>query len=313
MAAAVKSLGYVRVETTDLEKWRHFGSDLCGFQVASESEDHLALRMDNKAFRWWINKGEQDKLTALGFEVATSEDLAELTQKVREAGYDVTVHTPEFARSRSLTEFVSFTDPDGVVDIHLFLGMSDGMTPFASPNGTVFLTGDGGLGHAFQLVGDPAAYRKLYVETLGFKVSDWIDMPLGPPGSGAPEVELNFLHCNPRHHTFAYGQIPNGPRLVGHIMVETTDIDAVGRAYDKVVKDAAAPLVLTFGKHSNDKMLSFYMESPSGFQVEFGTGGLLIDDNTWTPARYNAPQYWGHVRQSGEPPKDPVDRAQAAG
>lgn len=308
--ASVRNLAYAMVETTDLAKWRHFGADLCGFQIAEEDEEHLALRMDNKAYRWWIRKGESDRLLALGYEVATSEDLAAITERVRGGGYEVTVGDRELARERSVTELVKFTDPDAATDIHLFVGMSDAMDPFASPNGTVFKTGEGGLGHAFQLVGDPDAYRHLYVDLLGFRVSDWIDMA-GPPG--APDIELNFLHCNPRHHTFAYGQIPNGPKVVGHIMVETTDLDAVGRAYDKVVLEDAAKLELTFGKHSNDKMLSFYMHSPSGFQVEFGTGGVEIDDATWTPARYSRPQYWGHVRTSGELPQSPVERAQAAG
>lgn len=146
------------------------------------------------------------------------------------------------------------------------------------------------------------AYRHLYCDVLGFRLSDWIDMEAP---ADHPDIELTFLHCNPRHHSFAFGQVP-GVKKVGHIMVETTDIDAVGRAYDKVVKEGAADLVLSFGKHSNDEMLSFYMESPAGFEIEFGTGGVLIDDDTWTPARYSRPQYWGHVRQDGSQPQDPV-------
>ncbi|MFD0567797.1 hypothetical protein ACFQ2M_41870 [Kitasatospora saccharophila] len=33
--------------------------------------------------------------------------------------------------------------------------------------------------------------------------------------------------------------------------------------------------------HPNDHMFSFYVRTPSGFSVEYGWGGLLIDDATW--------------------------------
>jgi 3,4-dihydroxy-9,10-secoandrosta-1,3,5(10)-triene-9,17-dione 4,5-dioxygenase len=78
-------------------------------------------------------------------------------------------------------------------------------------------------------------------------------------------------------------------------MFEVDDIDTVGRAYDKVL-DGEAPLSSTFGKHSNDQMLSFYVNTPSGFGLEYGTAGLLVDDATWTPARFDVPSFWGHKR-----------------
>lgn len=77
-------------------------------------------------------------------------------------------------------------------------------------------------------------------------------------------------------------------------MLEVTDLDAVGRAYDKVL-DGEAPLITTFGKHTNDDMLSFYVRTPSGFGLEYGTGGTLVDD-TWRPTRYSDAHYWGHRR-----------------
>lgn len=42
-------------------------------------------------------------------------------------------------------------------------------------------------------------------------------------------------------------------------------------------------------------------DAPSGFQVEYGDSGKLVDDATWTPDRYTATSYWGHV------PTDPND------
>ena len=70
----------------------------------------------------------------------------------------------------------------------------------------------------------------------------------------------------------------------------------VGRAWDLVDLRGAAPIVQTLGMHTNDKTISFYARTPAGFAVEYGTGGILIDDRTWTPTRYPGAHYWGHQR-----------------
>lgn len=89
-------------------------------------------------------------------------------------------------------------------------------------------------------------------------------------------------------------------------MFEVEDIDHVGRAHDKVL-NGEAQLINSLGRHTNDKMISFYMNSPSNFGVEFGTGGLLIDDETWTPTWYTDTKYWGHsdmVKLAADDPKN---------
>jgi hypothetical protein len=54
------------------------------------------------------------------------------------------------------------------------------------------------------------------------------------------------------------------------------------------------PISMDLGKHPNDEMVSFYSRSPSGFDVEIGCGGRLIDDATWTVAEITKPSLWGH-------------------
>ena len=77
-------------------------------------------------------------------------------------------------------------------------------------------------------------------------------------------------------------------------MFEVDDIDLVGRAYDKVLKEKAAPLAMSLGRHSNDQMISFYVKSPGGFDIEFGTDGLQVDDGRWVARESTAVSYWGH-------------------
>ena len=59
-------------------------------------------------------------------------------------------------------------------------------------------------------------------------------------------------------------------------------------------EQAAIPIVMNLGRHTNDKMLSFYMRKPSGFAVEYGWGGIVGDDATWTVRRYQSGSLWGH-------------------
>ena len=48
------------------------------------------------------------------------------------------------------------------------------------------------------------------------------------------------------------------------------------------------------GVHTNDEMFSFYMETPSGFNVEFGWGGREVDDDVWQVQYYQDASIWGH-------------------
>jgi hypothetical protein len=52
---------------------------------------------------------------------------------------------------------------------------------------------------------------------------------------------------------------------------------------------------MEIGRHPNDRMLSFYAMTPSGTNVEFGTDGLEIrDDSRWEVKTYDAISAWGH-------------------
>lgn len=283
----VRSLGYVVISAGDLDAWETFATELVGLQVAERTEDRLRLRNDQAWYRLDVQRGDAEGVTTLGWEVSGPAELVEFAKILESAGYDVTEESADVARDRGAMGVISFTDPDGL-RVELFYGQKVDKRKFVSPTGAEFVTGEGGLGHVFQLVNDEEKFRQLYLELLGFKLSDYIEF--GP-------IFGTFTHCNPRHHSFAFAAVPNAPKGIGHIMFEVEDIDTVGRAYDKVVKEGIAPLAISFGRHSNDQMMSFYVNSPSGFQIEYGTGGLLIDDSTWRPSRFDVPNFWGHEHQ----------------
>jgi len=83
-------------------------------------------------------------------------------------------------------------------------------------------------------------------------------------------------------------------KRIWHFMFEATSIDDIGAALDLASK-AGVPVVSTLGRHLNDQMVSFYMSTPSGFEVEYVWGSRLIDDATWQVQRHDRGTLWGHT------------------
>jgi len=79
-------------------------------------------------------------------------------------------------------------------------------------------------------------------------------------------------------------------------MLETNSLDDVGSGLDAATKSGAT-LATTLGRHTNDQMVSFYVVTPSGFEVEYGWGGRLIDDSVWQVQRHDRGALWGHKVQ----------------
>jgi hypothetical protein len=48
------------------------------------------------------------------------------------------------------------------------------------------------------------------------------------------------------------------------------------------------------GQHPNDRELSFYVVSPSGFEMELGWNPIAVDERDWRPQRYRGISLWGH-------------------
>ena len=292
--AAVVGLGYIVISAPDLDAWEQFACGLLGMQVAERGEDLLRLRMDDRVYRIEVRREAADTVTVLGWEVASAAGLETIAGRLEAAGYAVTRASGEAAKARLVSGLIGFTDANGL-NVEVFYGQRRTDAAFVSPTGARFATGTQGVGHAMQVVADFDTHMRLYVELLGFRLSDYIDIE---DGSNRPDG--GFLHCNPRHHSMAFGVLPGVAPRIGHIMVEVEDIDTVGRAYDRVV-NGEAELRATLGKHSNDKMISFYVKSPSSFEVEYGWNGLRIDDATWVPGRWTTPNLWGHRRQVPHP------------
>ena len=130
---------------------------------------------------------------------------------------------------------------------------------------------------------------QFYRDVLGMRISDYVHV-VRPTGQ---KLYLVFFHCNPRHHTIAFYGMPNAQKRLNHFMLQTRALDDVGSTF-YLCQDQNVPINRGLGRHTNDHMLSFYMRSPSGFEIEYGWGGREVDDSTWQVQHHLSGSMWGH-------------------
>ncbi|WP_051792701.1 VOC family protein [Amycolatopsis jejuensis] len=297
----VSSLGYTVITAEDLPAWQSFAESVLGLQVNAgmTTDSELYFRVDDWGWRFAVEQGTNGGLAALGFEVHGSDAFAELQEQLTAAGFPVK-HDPELAKRRRVLDLFRTEDPDGN-PLEFFYGGTRVREPFVSAQGARFVTGSQGLGHVVLWVGDVQKTEEFYLNTLGFRLSDVFSA--GP-------MTLYFTSPNARHHSVAYGNMPGVPSGVQHILLEVDDIDAVGRALDRV-HDAGIPLAASLGRHTNDRMLSFYCISPSGLAIEYGFGGRVIDDERHTTDFYAEASTWGHRFPDGTDPQAQLEPGDA--
>ena len=305
----VKALGYLVIEATDIPKWDSFLKDIVGVMPSGQSASGASLyRVDDRVFRFWIEAGEQDRLVAAGYEL-TTDSFDSTLEIIRDAGRDVSLASDEEAAERGVAKFARTTDPAGN-GLEFFCGDSLADVPFASPLGIKsFITGDMGMGHAVFAAPDFEASHDFY-KSIGFSDTDVPSFQL--MGEDGPTTHFAFMHAsNQRHHSVALGEMPVPPSSCIHIMLEVDNLDEVGRAFDRV-KEAGYPVSATIGKHTNDEMVSFYVQTPGGFDLEFGYDGLTIEPEIWEPTAHVKISQWGHAWAWQEEMKKQMEQQNAA-
>jgi 2,3-dihydroxybiphenyl 1,2-dioxygenase len=291
----VCALGYIGYDVTDTKAWDEFLRSLYGLELRPDSpRGSKQYRLDDRHHRISLYPARADGIRCIGWEVDSHEALAGLAQRLKDHGVSVRRGSRKLADERAVLDLVCFEDPDGFPMEIYVCGIVD-HAPFRPGRPMAgFKTGPGGLGHVVLFCRDRNASAKWYQDLLGFRLSDYIYWG---------EAEATFTHCNGRHHSLAFVNECYGAKggQFHHLMLEALSIDDVGRAYDIALK-RGYPMAYTLGRHTNDLMTSFYMYTPSGHQIEYGYGGLIVDDATWEPVYYHATQLWGHHMQP-PPPK----------
>ncbi|MCU1374600.1 MAG: 2,3-dihydroxybiphenyl 1,2-dioxygenase [Actinomycetia bacterium] len=282
----VRGLGYLGLETADLAGWTTFATEVLGLMVAPHSTDEVVqLKLDERAHRFTVVAGERDRLAYTGWEVADQATLAALAERLLAAGIELTPATDEELERRHVRAMHWCLDPSGM-RVELFHTPVLDHVRFTSPAGVPrFVTDDLGMGHVVLLASDFEGSCAFYTDLLGFRLSDSMSL------DGMP---LRFLHTNGRHHSLALA--PHHTSRLAHLMLEVPSVDDVGECLDRCLSHEV-PVAQTLGRHTNDRMLSFYLRAPRGYEVEYGCQGRVIDVDGWATSEITAVSFWGHHRQ----------------
>ncbi len=222
--------------------------------------------------------------------------LERVREAVEKSGRAVEVLSRKEATYLDAEGAIAFEDPAGT-RLEVFYGPVLDHSPVVTPFAGRWVTGGLGLGHVVLPATNFDETYEFYTQVLGFL----------PRGSIRLDEEglnrVRFLGINERHHALALCPAPptEEPGLV-HLMTEVDTLDAVGQALDRV-NGMDFSISSTLGRHTNDKMISFYVRAPGGWDLEFGTEGMLVDERHYTSEEITADAYWGHDQTGSEPLK----------
>jgi 2,3-dihydroxybiphenyl 1,2-dioxygenase len=280
----IASLGYIGIRSTKQDDWASYATGLLGMQRVDRAGKVQAYRMDDRAQRLVITDDDAEGLDFIGWQATDTAALERLAARLSDHGHAVAEGHRDLCDQRHVGRLIQFQDPEGnrvevFTDPHL---ETDPFVPGRPISG--FKTGPYGMGHAVLKVKNAENLLGFYRDILGFQVSDY----------GQKPYPLYFFHVNGRHHSFA--MVGTGGRGFHHFMVEYDSLDDVGQGYDLAQLDDGR-IAYTLGRHTNDFMTSFYSHTPSGFFIESGFGGRIIDPLTWQPHEtFCGPSFWGHDR-----------------
>lgn len=279
-----EALTYLGLRTKSLEDWAAYGTNHLGLQRIDKSRSTMAFRMDDHKQRFIVDEDGGEGIFCFGWEVRDAAALDALAGRLENQRVEVTRGQRALADERHVADLIIAKDPLGH-RLEFCHGPAKTTDPFVpGRNISGFRTGPLGLGHVVMNVETTGDMLTFYRDVLGFGLSDYYYEPF----------EAFFFHVNARHHSLAF--IANGTNRIHHMMLELYSLDDVGQGHD-VAECEPGRIATSFGRHCGDDMTSFYTWNPSGFMVEYGWGGKLIDPATWQATlRTEGPSLWGHNR-----------------
>ena len=288
-------LGYVVVDSNRMTEWNRFGADAIGLHVDAVDRDHLRFRLDDRECRFLIRRGTAEDVVGTGWEVDDHETFEEILGRVHAAGLPVTEGTPDEAALRGVERLWRFPGPKAIAT-EIFTRPVTTAAPLRMQN-SAFVTGHHGMGHMAIFTTRPEQLHNYWNNLLDLRLTDYITERIGPVMG-----KLRFLRAGERHHSIALAHVARIPidpirTAVQHVNIEVARLEDMLAAYHRV-RDLGFAMAWTVGQHTNDRELSFYCVTPSGFELEVGWNPVVITpelEQTWEPSNYEGISLWGHT------------------
>lgn len=286
-------MGYAVIESNKLKQWKIFLQQGLGlhFNADEKSINEMSFRMDNHAKRLIVQKGDSEDFIALGWQVADQQTLDIILARLAEREIVVEKSSLAEAEQRGVKAFWRILGPKKQ-NIELFIQADLTEQPLQMLS-SGFITAQAGMGHVAITSRKPLKMQRFWQEIFSARVSDYVEQEM----SGVT-LDVTFLRLNERHHSVAIAttrEITLDPirTKVQHMNVQAASLDDLSQAFQRC-KQLGYEMAHEIGQHPNDKELSFYVISPSGFEIEFGWAPLVVDERTWKPTKYFAISSWGH-------------------
>lgn len=292
------SLGYVVVESRRLREWRRFADDGLGLHADMIDGGVLALRIDAHQRRIIVRDGSAEDVVAIGWQLRDEPALQLVLARLKTARLDVREVAGAEAAERGVERLWVFDGPKRL-RFELFTRPLQDDRPLVM-QASGFVTGNMGLGHFAMTTREPEAMLRFLQNTFDARLSDTIEDKLN-----GVSLELSFLRLNERHHSVAIAAT-RGTRMnplrtaIHHLNLEARKLDDVAEAYRRL-RAMGYAIANAIGQHPNDRELSFYVASPSGFEVELGWNPIVVTaqhEDNWQPRHYHGISLWGHFPES---------------
>jgi 2,3-dihydroxybiphenyl 1,2-dioxygenase len=292
------SLGYVVVESRKLPEWQRFARDGLGLHADAVDGGALALRIDGHQRRIIVRDGAAEDVVAIGWHLHDEHALKRALSRLRAARLDVREVGGTEAAERGVERFWAFDGPKRM-RFELFTRPLLSDRPLVM-QASGFVTDDMGLGHFAMTTREPEAALRFFQTTFDARLSDTIEDKLN-----GVTLELSFLRLNERHHSVAIAAT-RGTRMnplrtaIHHLNLQATSLDDVTEAYRRM-RGMGCAIANAIGQHPNDRELSFYVASPSGFEIELGWNPIVVTEEAesrWQPGHYQGISLWGHFPES---------------
>jgi hypothetical protein len=112
MTIDIRSMGYARVASTDLDQWRHFAGKVLGLgEGRGPDPENLYYRIDEVSARLVVFPSDKDELSCVGWELADHPALQAAREHLQKAGVEFEEGTAEELAERRVQELVRFHDP----------------------------------------------------------------------------------------------------------------------------------------------------------------------------------------------------------
>lgn len=284
-------LGYAVIETTKFDDWKRFGRDAIGMHLDEMLPDTIRFRLDANECRFLLRRGSAEDVVALGWHLDDHATFDEICRRVTDHGVPAAEGSDDDAKLRGVERFLRFPGPNGLAQ-EVYTTARTAPLALEIP-GSGFVTGEGGFGHVAITTKNPHELRGYYNHVFDARLSDFIDETIN-----GLKLKIRFLRVNERHHSVAIASVNRLPvnpirTRVQHVNVQMGSLDDMVASYQRV-QELGFDMALSVGQHTNDRELSYYALTPSGFEWEVGWNPIVVDESTWTPTTHQGISIWGH-------------------